>query len=91
MIFDYEGLDSDIERDRRWIIQRAEDAREYSQRLSYNVRATKARQRERGEWSQAAPYGLRTNRKTRKLSPDPKTWRFIAFMFRAVALGVSLR
>lgn len=91
MIFDYEGLDSDNERDRRWIIQRAEDAREYSQRLSYNVRATKARQRARGEWSQAAPYGLRANPKTRKLSPDPNTWRFVVFMFRAIALGATLR
>ncbi|MFH8619613.1 hypothetical protein ACH4E8_31695 [Streptomyces sp. NPDC017979] len=37
VIFAYERLDSMGERDRRWIIDRAENAREYSQRLSYLV------------------------------------------------------
>lgn len=34
VIFDMDGLDSNEPRDRRWIINRAEDAREYSEGLS---------------------------------------------------------
>ncbi|MFE7111301.1 recombinase family protein [Streptomyces sp. NPDC057575] len=49
VIFDYDGLDSSVERDRRWIIDRAEQAREYSMRLSYNVKTTKAAKRARGQ------------------------------------------
>ncbi|MFF3751038.1 recombinase family protein [Streptomyces sp. NPDC002018] len=58
VIFDYERLDSMDERDRRWIIDRAENAREYSQRLSHNVRSTKNRQRNEGRWLARAPFGL---------------------------------
>ncbi|WP_404868229.1 recombinase family protein [Kitasatospora griseola] len=50
VIFDYECLDFMDERDRRWILDRAENAREYSQqRLSCNVRGTKAKQHPEGE------------------------------------------
>ncbi|MEU9997536.1 hypothetical protein [Streptomyces sp. NPDC050848] len=38
VVFDFDGLDSSVERDRRWIIDRAEQAREYSMRLSYTSR-----------------------------------------------------
>ncbi|RPE33226.1 recombinase family protein [Kitasatospora cineracea] len=69
VIFDYERLDSMDERDRRWIIDRAENAREYSQRLSYNVRATKAKQQKQGKWLGTAPFGL-TADANRRLSPD---------------------
>ncbi|MFJ2670026.1 hypothetical protein [Streptomyces sp. NPDC087525] len=58
------------ERDRRWIIDRTENAREYSQRLSHNVRRTKARQRNEGRWLARAPFGLVADPGTRKLSPD---------------------
>ncbi|MFJ9549069.1 recombinase family protein [Streptomyces erythrochromogenes] len=70
VIFDYERLDSMDERDRRWIIDRAENAREYSQRLSYNVRTTKGRQRNEGRWLAKAPFGLVADKESRRLSPD---------------------
>lgn len=98
VIFDYEGLDSSIERDRRWIIQRAEDAREYSQRLSYNVRSTKARQRNEGRWLSRAPYGLVAD-KDRKLAPDTALikgknfapWDVVCRIIREISEGVSAR
>ncbi|MER5886790.1 recombinase family protein [Streptomyces sp. NPDC001941] len=67
VIFDYEGLDSANPRDRKWIINRAEEAREYSEKLSANVRNTKRDQRDRGMWLSAPPYGLEVEPKTRKL------------------------
>jgi len=70
VIFDYERLDSMNERDRRWIIDRAEMAREYSHRLSYNVKTTKNRQRNEGRWLSRAPYGLAVDPVTRRLKPD---------------------
>jgi DNA invertase Pin-like site-specific DNA recombinase len=98
VIFDYEQLDSSIERDRRWIIQRAEDAREYSQRLSYNVRNTKARQRNEGRWLARAPFGLVAD-KSRKLSPDMtlikgrdySPWDIVRRIFAEIANGTSSR
>ncbi|MFJ9961064.1 recombinase family protein [Streptomyces avermitilis] len=70
VIFDYERLDSMNERDRRWIIDRAEMAREYAVRLSYNVKGTKHRQRNEGRWLARPPYGLKVDPQTRRLSPD---------------------
>lgn len=58
VIFDYERLDSMDERDRRWITDRAENAREHSQRLEYNVRSTKTRQRNEGRWLARAPWAI---------------------------------
>ncbi|MFI1521035.1 recombinase family protein [Kitasatospora cineracea] len=69
VIFDYERLDSMDERDRRWIIDRAENAREYSQRLSYNVRNTKAKQQKQGKWLATPPFGLVADA-NRRLSPN---------------------
>ncbi|MBT2400594.1 recombinase family protein [Streptomyces sp. ISL-100] len=71
VIFDYERLDSMDERDRRWIIDRAENAREYSTRLSYNVRNTKARQRNEGRWLARAPFGLVADKGRASF---PRTW-----------------
>ncbi|CAL2059406.1 Resolvase/invertase-type recombinase catalytic domain-containing protein [Streptomyces murinus] len=99
VIFDYERLDTLNERDRQWIIQRAEDARAYSQRLSYNVRTTKARQRREGRWSGSAPYGTVAHPKTRKLRPQHEVpnggkvapWAVIVRIFSEAAAGVPLR
>ncbi|MGP9017164.1 recombinase family protein [Streptomyces sp. BR1] len=99
VIFDYEQLDSSIERDRRWIIQRAEDAREYSQRLSHNVKTTKARQQREGKWLGKAPYGVVVDPVTRKVSPDTKRrkgekltpWAVIVRIFKSIAGGTSSR
>ncbi|WP_330299921.1 recombinase family protein [Streptomyces sp. NBC_00503] len=85
VIFDYEGLDSSVERDRRWITDRAEQAREYSQRLSYNIRTTKASQKDRGKWLGKAPYGLEINNsKERKLVHSPD-WPVIEHIISEVA------
>ncbi|WP_234324603.1 recombinase family protein [Streptomyces albus] len=99
VIFDYERLDSMNERDRRWIIDRAENAREYSVRLSYNVRQTKRRQRNEGRWLSRAPFGLVADKVTRKLSPNRKLvkgkdycpWDIIVRIFTSIAEGVSAR
>lgn len=90
VIFDYDGLDSSIERDRRWIIDRAEQAREYSVRLSYNIKSTKATMRARGQWTQMAPYGLQAD-KDRKLHHVPDKWRVVLHIVRCVALGFAER
>ncbi|MFE2977451.1 recombinase family protein [Streptomyces sp. NPDC059258] len=104
VIFDYERLDSMDERDRRWIIDRAENAREYSQRLSYNVRTTKNKQRNEGRWLAKAPFGLVADSDTRRLSPDRtpylcvvkgrkevSPWEVIVRIFTEVANGASAR
>ncbi|MFF7230588.1 recombinase family protein [Streptomyces sioyaensis] len=99
VIFDYERLDSMEDRDRRWIIDRAENAREYSTRLSYNVRNTKARQRNEGRWLARAPFGLVADKGTRKLSPNLglvkgkgySPWDLIVRIFTSIADGTSAR
>ncbi|GGZ12311.1 hypothetical protein GCM10010387_00210 [Streptomyces inusitatus] len=104
VIFDYERLDSMDERDRRWIIDRAENAREYSQRLSYNVRSTKTKQRNEGRWLSKAPFGLVADPDTRKLVPDTTPylclvadrrkvtpWEIIVRVFKEISEGVSSR
>ncbi|GAA2791745.1 hypothetical protein GCM10010505_19120 [Kitasatospora aburaviensis] len=73
VIFDYEGLDSSIERDRRWIIDRAEQAREFSQRLSFNLSATKATQRNAGSGSAGCPTALSSTERTRGSSRTART------------------
>ncbi|AXG80450.1 recombinase family protein [Streptomyces paludis] len=104
VIFDYERLDSMDERDRRWIIDRAENAREYSQRLSHNVRGTKNRQRNEGRWLAKAPFGLVAHPDTRRLSPNRapylcliegrreiSPWEVVVRIFKEIAEGVSSR
>lgn len=104
VIFDYERLDSMDERDRRWIIDRAENAREYSQRLSYNVTNTKNTQRREGRWLAKAPFGLTADKDTRRLSPDRSPylciikgrkelspWEVVVRIFTEIAEGVSSR
>ncbi|MGW7581314.1 recombinase family protein [Kitasatospora sp. NPDC054768] len=60
VIFDMDGLDSNEPRDRRWIINRAEEAREYSETLSRRVRDTKEEQRDGGLWvAGRAPWATR--------------------------------
>jgi site-specific DNA recombinase len=54
------GLDSANPRDRRQLIDRAEDAREETEILSERVRNTKAYQRASGQWvNPTPPYGLK--------------------------------
>lgn len=99
VIFDYERLDSMDERDRRWITDCAENAREHSQRLEYNVRSTKTRQRNEGRWLARAPFGLVADKETRKLSPNrPKVrgkdyapWAIVLRIFKGIAGGTSSR
>ncbi|MFB7713623.1 recombinase family protein [Streptomyces sp. NPDC056105] len=91
IIFDYERLDSAEDRDRRDIINRAEEAREYSALLSHRVRGTKAQQREEGAWLGAAPYGLEiADTDTRKLR-HAETWSTLIRIFEATAEGKSAR
>ncbi|MEW2080196.1 recombinase family protein [Streptomyces sp. NPDC005283] len=91
LIADYERLDSAEPRDRRRIIDAAEQAREYSDLLSYRVRGTKRQQREEGAWVGLVPYGLRTVDRSRKLHHDPVPWHIVLMIFRAIANGVSSR
>ncbi|MFG2906227.1 recombinase family protein [Kitasatospora sp. NPDC048286] len=70
VIFDMDGLDSNEPRDRRWIINRAEEAREYSENLSRRVKDTKEEQRDGGLWvAGRAPWGYQVS-PDRFLSPD---------------------
>ncbi|QEU92791.1 recombinase family protein [Streptomyces kanamyceticus] len=74
VIFDLDGLDSNERRDRRWIINRAEEAREYSEILSERVRDTKEQQRDQGLWvAGRAPWGYVVSR-DRILSPDEEPY-----------------
>ncbi|MFE7319222.1 recombinase family protein [Streptomyces sp. NPDC057555] len=74
VIFDLDGLDSNERRDRRWIINRAEEAREYSEILSERVRDTKEQQRDSGLWvAGRAPFGYTVSR-DRILSPDEEPY-----------------
>ncbi|WP_097923135.1 recombinase family protein [Streptomyces sp. wa1063] len=74
VIFELDGLDSSESRDRRWIINRAEEAREYSQILSTRVGDTKADQRDEGLWiSGRAPWGYTVSR-DRRLAPDGEAY-----------------
>lgn len=104
VIFDYEDLDSSRERDRRWIIQRAEDAREFSQRISYNIKVTKGRQRNEGRWLSKAPFGLFADPDTRRLRPNTEPyaciiathkewtpWDVVRRIFNEIAEGISAR
>ncbi|GAA3728833.1 DNA invertase Pin-like site-specific DNA recombinase [Spinactinospora alkalitolerans] len=100
VVFDMDGLDSNEARDRRWIINRAEEAREYSENLSRRVKDTKDRQRDAGRWVAARPpWGYVVSR-DRVLSPDetpaapgmPSRADVVREMFRRVAVeGASTR
>ncbi|OLT26022.1 hypothetical protein BJF83_03765 [Nocardiopsis sp. CNR-923] len=89
VVFDMDGLDSNESRDRRWIINRAEEAREYSETLSRRVRDTKQEQRDAGLWVAAkAPWGYAVSR-DRVLSPaapdQPSRADIVREMFRRVS------
>lgn len=92
-VFDWERLDSADPRDLRLILWRAEDAKEYSDRLSHNVRATKDQMRDAGAWVGAAPYGTRVTGKriSRRLVPDPATWPVVVRIYEESANGISAR
>jgi DNA invertase Pin-like site-specific DNA recombinase len=91
IVFDYERLDSADPRDRRDIINRAEEAREYSSLLSHRVSDTKATQRDEGAWLGGAPYGFEiADRETRKLR-HADTWPTLLRIFEATAEGKSAR
>ncbi|MGW5848614.1 recombinase family protein [Streptomyces sp. NPDC055254] len=97
-------LDLMDERDRRWIIDQAENACEYSQRLSHNVRSSKSRQRTEGRWLSKAPFGLVSDPHTRKLAHDHTLymctaanrrevtpWEIVQRVFKAIGEGTSSR
>lgn len=91
LIFDYERLDSSDDRDRGHIIREAENAREFSRKLSTRVLDTKEQQREEGAWLGRAPYGLRiADALTRKLKHSAQ-WKYVLRVFREAADGRSLR
>ncbi|MEY9841784.1 recombinase family protein [Streptacidiphilus sp. EB103A] len=70
VIFEMDGLDSNEPRDRRWIINRAEEAREYSENLSKRIRDTKEQQRDAGMWvAGRAPWGYVVSG-DRRITPD---------------------
>ncbi|MGW7449590.1 recombinase family protein [Kitasatospora sp. NPDC054795] len=89
VIFHWERLDSSDPNDRRWIIDRAEQAREYSERLSYNIRVTKKNQLKNGQWSSRPPYGTEAS-KDRKLT-NGTLWPIVLHIFRSLAVGISAR
>ncbi|GLW74941.1 hypothetical protein Kpho02_72380 [Kitasatospora phosalacinea] len=89
VIFHWERLDSSDPNDRRWIIDRAEQAREYSERLSYNIRVTKKNQLKNGQWSSRPPYGTEAT-KGRKLT-NGALWPVVLHIFRSLADGISAR
>ncbi|MER5971682.1 recombinase family protein [Streptomyces sp. NPDC002055] len=94
LIFEYDNLDSANERDKRWILNRAMDAKEYSDQLSARTRDTKQQQREDGQWVTAQPpYGYRVEiiGKRRQLVPDPDPAKIVQEIFRRVSAGESAR
>jgi hypothetical protein len=89
VIFHWERLDSSNPNDRRWIIDRAEQAREYSERLSYNIRVTKKTQLKNGQWSSGVPYGTAATKDRRLVNGD--NWPIVLHILRSLADGVSAR
>ncbi|NEB35860.1 recombinase family protein [Streptomyces sp. SID14515] len=92
VIFWYDRLDSMEPGDRRRIIDYAEQAREYSERLADTVGNTKNWQRESGQWLSQAPYGyvVGPGRKLfRDLSPYPGSdaprWEVVDRIIREAA------
>lgn len=97
VIFDYDRLDSMEPRDRRRIIDYAEQAREYSERLSARIRDTKSQQRDAGQWLSRAPYGYVVD-KVRKLHPETtkaegsplSPAEAVIYMYERAAEGLTL-
>ncbi|WP_164737723.1 recombinase family protein [Streptomyces luteoverticillatus] len=85
VIFWYDRLDSMEPGDRRRIIDYAEQAREYSVRLSDSVVQTKRTQRDRGEWLAKAPFGFKVNG-DRKLEHGDR-WDTVERIFFTLAEG----
>jgi len=88
LVFDYERLDTSNERDRRWIIDRAEEARAFSVRLTTNLINAKAQMHDDGRWPTAAPYGLKAD-KDRKLRPNDD-WPVVEMIYRMGSEGHTL-
>ncbi|WP_225839516.1 hypothetical protein [Streptomyces sp. NK08204] len=58
LVFEHDNLDSVDERDKRWILNRAMDAKEYRDQLFAGTRDTKQQQQVDGQWITAQPpYG----------------------------------
>ncbi|WP_181011343.1 recombinase family protein [Streptomyces sp. SM10] len=91
LVFDYERLDSAEPRDRKQIINRAEEAREYSELLSHRVLDTKKQQRDEGAWLSAAPYGFEIEDPISRKLKTGKTWSVILRIFTETAMGKSGR
>ncbi|MGV9271436.1 recombinase family protein [Kitasatospora sp. NPDC003701] len=71
IFFGADGLDTSRPGDRRMIMWRAEDAKEFSDQLSERVGDTWRHSKDAGFWLAArVPYGLRKSTKTRKLKID---------------------
>ncbi|MFE2012308.1 recombinase family protein [Streptomyces sp. NPDC059491] len=91
IVFDYERLDSADPRDRRDIINRAEEAREYSAFLSHRVSDTKTQQRNEGAWLGAAPYGYEIADELSRKLRHGKHWPTLVEIFEKTAQGMSAR
>ncbi|MGV9263143.1 recombinase family protein [Kitasatospora sp. NPDC003701] len=71
VIFHMDRLDSSVAGHRREIINRAEEAREYSRQLGERVSDAREDIRSRGEWANGnVPYGLAKDPETGGLVPD---------------------
>ena len=90
VIFHSDRLDSMVPGDRRRIIDYAEQAREYSERLSERTVDTKSAQRNAGLWLAQAPYGFEVS-KDRKLSHHALLGAVVQRIFQYAAEGYSVR
>ena len=93
LYFHWDRLDSADPRDLRMILWRAEDAREYSERLAANVRSTKSHQRDQGAITAKPAYGWRiaAPARARRVERDPDRWPIVERIYRERAEGRSLR
>ncbi|WP_185094891.1 recombinase family protein [Streptomyces sp. PanSC19] len=91
IVFDYERLDSADPRDRRDIINRAEEAREYSALLSHRVTDTKTQQRKEGAWLGAPPFGFEIDDPVTRKLKNGVDWPTVLEVFERTAEGMSGR
>ncbi|MFJ8443440.1 recombinase family protein, partial [Kitasatospora griseola] len=89
LVFDLNGLDTNVPEHRERIVNDAERDRTFSWRLSQKIRDTKTQQRDEGKWLAFAPIGLKVTKK-RKLKHD-KLWPMIERTHYAAADGGSNR
>ncbi|MEU6285359.1 recombinase family protein [Streptomyces sp. NPDC047028] len=72
IFFGSDNLDTSEPKDRRMIMWRAEDAKEFSDQLSDRVADAWRYSKDEGIWlAKRVPYGLKKDPKTRRLVPDP--------------------